>query len=266
MILPGNVVGYIDFGITGVLSRHSRRHLVAMTLAYTRGDLDGMCDAFFEVSAFGPRSDAAGFRRGVLRLSREWYSDGAGGRRLSKNFTLVMLDLLRLSRATRILPERSVVKYIRSAIAIDGLITRFCPGFDVGGYLAEVCERSLRLEGRQALFERERLLAVATAGSSLAYDGLLRAATAVDRYARGGGHPTGVVLLPAAAEPEPPRALALAVFAAVVTVLMTLSGDGATVGWNLFTAEASLVAASLVLLIRSTHRWTNHRGGPPCAT
>src|SRR5262249_44845047 len=38
MVLPGNVVGYIDFGITGVLSIYSRRHLVAMTYAYTRGD------------------------------------------------------------------------------------------------------------------------------------------------------------------------------------------------------------------------------------
>src|SRR5262249_7974121 len=42
MILPGNTVGYLDFGITGVLSRYSRQHLIAMTLAYTRGDVDGM--------------------------------------------------------------------------------------------------------------------------------------------------------------------------------------------------------------------------------
>lgn len=255
MILPGNVVGYIDFGITGVLSRHSRRHLIAMTLAYTRGDLDSMCDAFFEVSALGPGSDPAGFRRGIHRLSQTWYSGDGAGRRLTKNFTLVMLDMLRLSRATRILPERSVVKYIRSAIAIDGLITRFCPGFDVGGYLAEVCERSLRLEARQALFERERLLGIATAGSSLAYDGLLRAAAALDRYSRAGG-PT-VSVPPVASAAESPRALALAVFAAVLAVLITLTGDGATLGWNLFTAEAALAAVSLLLLIRSTHRWTN---------
>src|SRR5262249_12108635 len=51
MILPGNVVGYIDFGITGVLSRYSRRNLVALTLAYTRADIDGMCASFFKVSA-----------------------------------------------------------------------------------------------------------------------------------------------------------------------------------------------------------------------
>lgn len=40
MILPGNAVGYLDVGITGVLSSYSRRHLVAMTMATSRGDLE----------------------------------------------------------------------------------------------------------------------------------------------------------------------------------------------------------------------------------
>ncbi len=47
MILAGNVVGYVDFGISGVLSRYSRRHLISMTLAYARGNLDAMCESFF---------------------------------------------------------------------------------------------------------------------------------------------------------------------------------------------------------------------------
>ena len=55
LVLPGDVVGYVDFGITGVLSRYSRRHLVAMTLAYTRADVDGMADAFFQPDHVGAR-------------------------------------------------------------------------------------------------------------------------------------------------------------------------------------------------------------------
>src|SRR6516225_1161550 len=64
MTLPENVVGYIDFGITGTISRYSRQNLVALTLAYTRGDLKGMCDAFFSVSAMDVNSDAEGFYDG----------------------------------------------------------------------------------------------------------------------------------------------------------------------------------------------------------
>src|SRR5262249_37733834 len=61
MILADNVVGYIDFGITGVLSHYSRQNLVALTLAYTRADLEGMCEAFIKGSTMGPNADLEAF-------------------------------------------------------------------------------------------------------------------------------------------------------------------------------------------------------------
>src|SRR5262249_41144922 len=127
MIGRENTVGYIDFGITGVLSPYLRRHLVALTLAYARGDLDGMCASFFKVSARDADSDVEGFRRGLSMLAGDWYIVEGKVRHLRKNITLVMLDLLKLSRQTGIWPERDVIKYIRSTVAIDGLITRFAP-------------------------------------------------------------------------------------------------------------------------------------------
>jgi ubiquinone biosynthesis protein len=246
MILPGNVVGYIDFGITGVLSRHSRRHLVAMTLAYTRGDLDAMCDAFFEVSALGPGSDPAGFRRGIDRLSQTWYSGDGAGRRLSKNFTLVMLDMLRLSRATRILPERSVVKYIRSSIAIDGLITRFCPGFDVGGYLADVCASYLARRPPLAGLSATGVVDWAAASSRLARDGGLRMARLLDRVS------VGELPLRAEVAAPPPAAGAstgpLGLFVLATALLMAWGDAPPSLGLNLFTAEAFLMVAGLAIL------------------
>src|SRR5258707_15492090 len=73
MILPGNVVGYIDFGITGVLSHYSRQNLVGLTLAYTRADLNGMCNSFVKGSAMGPNGDVGAFNEGLKRLADEWY-------------------------------------------------------------------------------------------------------------------------------------------------------------------------------------------------
>src|SRR5947199_5022837 len=73
MVLPRNVVGYLDFGITGVISRYSRQNLVALTLAYTRGDIAAMCDAFFKVSAVDQRSKPGVFRDTLQKLSADWY-------------------------------------------------------------------------------------------------------------------------------------------------------------------------------------------------
>ncbi|MCA1635107.1 MAG: hypothetical protein LC802_15805, partial [Acidobacteria bacterium] len=100
MILPDNTVGYIDFGITGTISQYSRQNLVALTLAYTRGDLEGMCEAFFRISVFDSETSGARFRAGLKVFAETWYEAAGRERRLRKNFTLVMLDMLRLSRRT----------------------------------------------------------------------------------------------------------------------------------------------------------------------
>jgi ubiquinone biosynthesis protein len=259
MILPGNVVGYIDFGITAVLSPYSRRHLVALTLAYTRGDLDGMCDAFFKVSSFAAGADPGAFRAGLKRFTAEWYGGDARGVRLRKNFTLVMLDMLNLSRSTGILPERDVVKYIRSAIAIDGLITRFAPGFDLGRHLAAVCERYLRLAARQALWSDSRWLDWAGAGTHLLHDGAFRAAAALERLSAA-GPPAAAGSRPRRGDPGAAldgRALRLAAIAFGAAVLMS-AGHGAAapaaLGANLFTAETLLFTLSLALLVRTVRR------------
>src|SRR5207244_12545821 len=83
------------------------------------------------------------FRAGRKSLATSWYDNASQVRHLRKTFTQVMLDMVRLSRQTGIWPEREVIKYIRSAIAIDGLITRFEPTFDVGEYLESVCRHWL---------------------------------------------------------------------------------------------------------------------------
>jgi ubiquinone biosynthesis protein len=156
MILPNNVVGYIDFGITGAISGHSRENLVGLTLAYTRGDVDSMADAFFKLCVVGASDGPQRFRVGLRSMAREWYDRRNGTVRLRKNFTLVMLDMLRLSHRTSVWPERDVIKYIRSAIAIDGLITRFAPSFNVGAYLERVCAQHLRWHARMKLLQVER--------------------------------------------------------------------------------------------------------------
>jgi ubiquinone biosynthesis protein len=258
MILPGNVVGYVDFGITGILSHYSRRHLIRMTLAYTRADLDGMCEAFFKVSVMDAASDPEGFRDQLRRMADSWYDLQGRERQLRKNFTLVMLDMLRLSRATGIWPERDVIKYIRSAIAIDGLITRFAPGFDVGLYLATVCDRHLRQEAWALLLSHERMVEWTSAAGSLAHDGGARAAAWLERLTARSPGPAGpgVHRAPAAGggNTAAARAFGFAACAFCLALLITMTGERAILGTNLFTAEIVVAVAALSLYLNALRR------------
>jgi ubiquinone biosynthesis protein len=262
MILPGNTVGYVDFGITGTISRYSRQNLVALTLAYTRGDLEGMCEAFFRISVFETETSAARepehveHRERLKALAESWYERAGRERRLRKNFTLVMLDMLRLSRRTGVWPERDVVKYIRSAIAIDGLITRFAPSFDLGHHLQTACERHLRWSTRREMFTYDSILGWAISGGHLMRDGPLRAASFVRRVAAGelearvevgGGGDAGDEALRR-------RALRLGAAVFAVSLAMTVTGEPAQLGTNLFTAELLFAGAAATMLMQTVRR------------
>jgi ubiquinone biosynthesis protein len=249
MIMDRNAVGYVDFGISGVLSHYSRQKLVAMTLAYTRADVEGMCSAFFKVSAMDDSSDPGRFRAELERFGEEWYEIEGTRHRLRKNFTLVMLDMLRLSRRTGIWPERDVIKYIRSAIAIDGLITRFAPEFDVGGYLEIVCDRYLKWEARRSLLSYDSLIEWSDAGGRLLEDGPARAAAALDRLSRG-----EMKVRATAAESAAPRLRALCLAAVAIGLSLPLSAAPAELGLNLFTSQAALAVLAVLLLGRQLLR------------
>ncbi|HJP91130.1 MAG TPA: AarF/UbiB family protein [Pyrinomonadaceae bacterium] len=256
MILPGNTVGYIDFGITGTISRYSRRNLVALTLAYTRGDLEGMCEAFFRISVFDSETSQTRFREGLKLFAETWYETAGRERRLRKNFTLVMLDMLRLSRRTGVWPERDVVKYIRSAIAIDGLITRFAPSFDLGQHLQAVCDRHLRWGARRELFTYDSILGWAISGERIARDGPLRAAELVKRLTGGELEAEAMVNLESAVEDEALRRRVVQLGAAVfaVALSMTLVSEQLEFGMNLFTAELLVFAVVGGQLLRTVSR------------
>jgi ubiquinone biosynthesis protein len=249
LIMSGNVVGYIDFGITGAISVRARRNLVGLTLAYTRADLDGMCDAFLRVSTKGTAADPGRFRVGLRTLARSWY--GHGRRQPHKTFTQVMLDMVQLSRTTDIWPEREVIKYIRSAIAIDGLITRFEPSFNVSEYLESVCARWLKWQRYESVFRLETFVDGLAAMGCLTRDAASRTADLLQRLAD-----SDLTSNPDTCPQERAnrrqgrRMLGFAAAACALSLLMGITQGPARFGMNLFTVEAIAVGFAITAAVR----------------
>lgn len=248
MILPGNVVGYLDFGICGSVSMRTRHMLIAMTLAYSRNDIPSLCDKFFAVSSLDDQSDPDGYRSGLKRLSEKWYKGDEDNPSLKTTTSMVMLDMLKLSRATRIWPLRDVIKYIRSAIAIDGLIRQFAPHFDVGEHLAASCRRNLATHARKALCSHDALINWSHATANLMQDGAVRLSSLLQRVgeirdsrdssSRRQGEPTR----------QRNKARQLLVIIGVVAVLATTTNESFQLGFNLFSAQVVVVGVALAEL------------------
>ena len=247
MILDDNVVGYVDFGITGVMSRYSRRHIVGMSLGLARGDLDGMYASYLRITVHGPGSDYAGLREGLEELAGDWYRDSAAGPVLTAKVTRIFNQIFTVSRRCRVMPERDIVKYIRSSIAIDGLLARFAPGHDISAQIAERCTEHLRSEARHGWTSPQRAVESWAAACRLAADGPVRLA----RWAEPAVPTAAPAAGPASPAPSVSRPLVAAAAAFLAAVLLATHPGEAALGVNLWTAELGVVAAGCWTVLTS---------------
>jgi len=251
IILPDSTVGYVDFGITGSLSRYARRNMVALTLSLTRADADEMMVHYLRLSPTDEDSDIPAFRRGLEDALDRWYDRDRDTPAMLQNYTRVMLDMLQLSRETGVWPTPDVIRYIRSVITADGLVTRFAPRLDVARFLRSVCEDTLERELWRELFTVEQLAHAASRGARLATSlpasvlTLIRQRSETSSEETAGNGDSGVSdrrstpLLPLGA---------LALIAALVTVLPGVEPE---LGWNLFTASLATVVAAATMGLAS---------------
>lgn len=232
LILPGNTVGYVDFGITGAVAPYARTWLAAMTLALVRRDIADLHRCFLKLVVPREDADEVGFRAGLEALADGWYG-GPGGTRLMKPAALVMMEMLQVSREHSMLPEREAVKYIRSVMTLDGVVSAFAPDLDLGTAIEEAAMATLDAQtGNQLPFSAWALgLRAVETGRTLAGRGLA-SLTAVTRL-----RAAGVSALQAAT-------LVLASALCVLLAPLPLH-----VGVNLATAELLTGATALVVLL-----------------
>lgn len=164
LILPHNVVGYVDFGIVATLTREARRKQIDLTLAYSTGSPEEIYREFLNICTPTASADLEGMRRELTSLTRNWYEEPAiGGEvRFRVSVTAAMLDMLSVARNYGVLVDREMIKYIRGTFLADGLISRLSPGFDIARSLRKVVEEYLYDEASRKVFSRAGALAMLT--------------------------------------------------------------------------------------------------------
>ena len=245
IIQPDSAVGYVDFGITGSLSRYARRSLVALTLALTRADSDQMMVHFLRLSPTDADSDVPAFRRGLEDALDRWYDRDRDEPEMLENYTRVMLDFLQLSRETNVWPTPDVIRYIRSVITADGLVTRFAPRLDVARFLQSVCESTLEREMWRELFSVEQIAYASAEGARIAATLPATALTLLrqSRNSERENEADSSGSESSSASPIVPFGM-IALVAALVTQVPGVETD---IGWNLFTVALATAAAAATM-------------------
>ncbi|GAG25556.1 unnamed protein product, partial [marine sediment metagenome] len=173
--------------------------------------------------------------------------------RLRRSFSLIMLDMLRLSRKTNIWPSRDVIRYLRSVITADGLIKRFAPNLDVSLYLESVCRDYLEKNVWREWLSTENISELAADGAMLLRNG---PDTVADLLQQGlNGHTAADASQVPKSEKslhgKEPRTLALGTIALVSASLAWATENNVEYGFNLFTAEIIVAIIASILLLRT---------------
>jgi ubiquinone biosynthesis protein len=164
LILPGNMVGYVDFGIVAKLTREARRKQIELTIAYSGGNPDAIYRKFLDICEIGPKTDTEGMRVRFAELAPTWYEEPSinGEVRFRVSITVAMMDMLNIAREFDALVDREMIKYVRSTILVDGLLARMAPTFDIARSLRKVVGEYVLDQSRERIFSRGAILSYLT--------------------------------------------------------------------------------------------------------
>ncbi len=164
LILPDNVVGYVDFGIVASLTPEARRKQIELTLAYASGNPEAIYQEFMNICKPSEDADFEGIRRRIAQMARTWYGEPTigGNVRFRVTVTTAMMDLLTICRDYGVLVDQEMIKYIRSTILVDGLVSLIAPGLDIADSLRTVVEEYLIAEARRKILSRAGGLSILT--------------------------------------------------------------------------------------------------------
>ena len=131
---PGNLlvdgegrVVLLDFGMVVEIDQDLRTRLLRAFLAVGRQDVDGVVDALLELGALDPAAD----RNTVKRAARRILSLTSMATDAPREAAIVLQELLRTLRDVPLLLPAELVYLVRAAILVDGIGTRYDPGFNV---------------------------------------------------------------------------------------------------------------------------------------
>ena len=90
VVMPGEVIGAMDFGMVGHLSHRTRTDLIRLYIATVQPDEEGIVDQLIRMGVVSGALDRAGLRRDVTRLLRKYHGIPLGAVRAREVIEEVM--------------------------------------------------------------------------------------------------------------------------------------------------------------------------------
>jgi ubiquinone biosynthesis protein len=167
-VLPGNRIGYVDYGIVGQLPDRVRRSLTYDTWHLFRGDTEAAVREFMRWLAPTAGTDAAIARRDLVRVHDAFLYDTAraqraqrpGGRSgidVDNPYSKLAVDVLRIIRVHELELSQSLLAYLKMLVTLGTLRHQLATDYDLAATVRRFFNRFTRQEAVAALDPRRTL-------------------------------------------------------------------------------------------------------------
>jgi ubiquinone biosynthesis protein len=149
LLLPGDRIAFLDFGMFGRLDRRARRRMGFVFWALVEGDFEAVGEQLLTISTSRVGADPHGFRAAVAETVEEWF----GARSRDYSIARLLLRELALGAGYGIVFPRELMLLARALVNLEATAAVVDPGLS----LAELA-RPLLPELRRALLLDPRAL------------------------------------------------------------------------------------------------------------
>jgi len=149
LLLAGNRVAFLDFGMFGRLAPPERRRMALMFWSLVEGDYDDVGERLLRMSTLDPAADTIGFRDAVAETVEEWHGHSVRDYSLAR----LLLGVLAQGAAHGIVFPRALMLLARALVNVEATATLVDPELT----LAELSEPLLPQLRRWLLLDRDAI-------------------------------------------------------------------------------------------------------------
>jgi ubiquinone biosynthesis protein len=132
LILSGNRIGYVDFGIIGRLPEAVHELLGRYAMRLFGGEADAAVDDFLKWLRPSATTNVAAARREMTELTERFLDDLASATSHRREILArYQIELLSAARAHRMVIDPSVILYVKVVLTIDAVTSELAPSLDL---------------------------------------------------------------------------------------------------------------------------------------
>lgn len=169
-VLPGDAIGYVDFGIVGQLPDRVRDSLTRYSWLLFRGEVEAAVRELMRWLAPGPATDTAAARWQLVRVHQAFLYDTVGDRSRTtigapgptrhatdNPYSKLAVDILETIRDQRLTMSSSIVGYLKMLVTLGTLRHQLAVDYDLPTNVRTFVRRLARQQGMAWLDPRRTL-------------------------------------------------------------------------------------------------------------